>query len=88
MKRILNFIIETFYPDRFFYGKKANPFDIYRDGVLDDQKTPEMIAAMFLANYMADNEATNGKFEISGVEKSGEKRGDWLIEITKIEEKE
>ena len=85
MINLLNWIIETFYPDKMFYGKKCNPFTIFTK---DTQNKNEaiMIAAMFLANFVADNDSTEAQYTVYGVEKSGVKRGDWLVTVKKLDD--
>lgn len=84
MIKLLNWIIETFYPDKMFYGKKCNPFTVFVDGV-EDRNTPVMLGATFLANYVADLNSNASQFTVYGVEKSGVKRGDWLVTVKRIE---
>ena len=66
MIKLLNWIIETFYPDKMFYGKKCNPFTIFTK---DTQNKNEaiMIGAMFLANFVADNDSTEAQYTVYGV---------------------
>lgn len=84
MIKLLNWIIETFYPDKMFYGKKCNPFTMFVNAV-EKRNDAVMVGAMFLANYVADNNSNEGQFTVYGVEKSGVKRGDWIVTVKRVE---
>lgn len=79
MTRILNWIIETFYPDRLFYGPKANPFQIMEEAADETEKQGWMLAAIVLADMAEKVGADRAIFEVRVAGKSGEAGKLWQI---------
>ena len=84
-RRVVNWIVETFFPDVVFYGKKANPFVTF-ERAAPKANTPIFYAAIFIANYVADRDARSLTVTLGGVEKSGVQRGEWRVTVEQIDD--
>jgi hypothetical protein len=86
MRKVINWIVETFYPDLIVWGAKANPFHMIDDAARDDPqgRTPAMLSAMYIASYCNKKGATEFEGKVRGLTSCGDPCGDWVITVKQV----
>lgn len=87
LNRAVNWQIETFFPDRIFWGRDADPFETFRRVVAKDARgrSAHVIAAHVIIGDLIERDADGVTMTFSGVTSKGETSGKWLINVQKLD---
>lgn len=86
LRPILNWTVETFYPDGAFYGGDYLKTLESDNGLIEKWGSVEMACAMLITSRLRKRGATSAKLEATDVTDCGEPVGSWMVTIEQVDE--